>query len=77
MNFRSFFPLNGRVRSRDIGSLIVCVILYLVISGVAGLIEWVIGWVPVLGWVVSILAWLIGVYCLVGIILAVIDCFKD
>lgn len=76
MNFRSFFPLSVRVRPRDYGTLLLSVIVYLVISAVAGLVAKVIGWIPILGWVVNILCWLIGVYCLIGIILSVIACFQ-
>ena len=76
MNFRSFFPLSVRVCPRDYGTLLLSVIVYLVISAVAGLVAKVIGWIPILGCVVNILCWLIGVYCLIGIILSVIACFQ-
>lgn len=72
----SYFPLNHRVQPREFGSLLLCVIVYLVISGVAGLASGLLRWIPVLGWVVGILSWLIGVYCLIGIILAILRYFK-
>jgi len=76
MNFRSYFPLNANVRRQELSSLILCVVVYLIISAVAGLAASLLGWLPIIGWVVDIVAWLIGVYCLVGIVLAIIDFVK-
>lgn len=76
MNLRSYFPLNANVRRQELSSLILCVVVYLIISAVAGLAASLLGWLPIVGWVVDIVAWLIGVYCLVGMILAIVDYFK-
>ena len=76
MNFRSYFPLNANVRRQELSSLILCVVVYLIISAVAGLAASLLGWLPIIGWVVDIVAWLIGVYCLVGIVLAILDFVK-
>ena len=76
MNFRSYFPLNANVRRQELSSLILCVVVYLIISAVAGLAASLLGWLPIIGWVVDIVAWLIGVYCLVGIVLAILEFVK-
>ena len=76
MNLRSYFPLNANVRRQELSSLILCVVVYLIISAVAGLAASLLGWLPIVGWVVDIVAWLIGVYCLVGIVLAILDFVK-
>ena len=77
MNIRAYFPLNRRICPGDTGALIVTIVLYLVICGVAGVLRWVVGWLPVVGWVFRILCWLIGVYCLAGIVLAIVDCVRQ
>lgn len=71
MNIRAYFPLNRRIFPGDTGALIVTIVLYLVICGVAGVLRWVVGWV------IRILCWLIGVYCLAGIVLAIVDCVRQ
>lgn len=71
MNIRAYFPLNRRICPGDTGALIVTIVLYLVICGVAGVLRWVVGWV------IRILCWLIGVYCLAGIVLAIVDCVRQ
>lgn len=71
-----YFPLNANVRPRELGTLLLCIVIYLVISGVVGLASGLLHWIPVLGWVIGILRWLVGVYCLAGIILAVLRYFK-
>ena len=57
-------------------TLILCIVVYLIISAVAGLAASLLGWIPVVGWVVDVVAWLIGVYCLAGIVLAILDYLK-
>lgn len=71
MNIRAYFPLNRRICPGDTGALIVTIVLYLVICGVAGVLRWVVGWL------IRILCWLIGVYCLAGIVLAIVDCVRQ
>ena len=46
MNIRAYFPLNRRICPGDTGALIVTIVLYLVICGVAGVLRWVVGWLP-------------------------------
>lgn len=39
MNIRAYFPLNRRIFPGDTGALIVTIVLYLVICGVAGVLR--------------------------------------
>ena len=77
MNIRAYFPLNRRIFPGDTGALIVTIVLYLVICGVAGVLRWVVGWLPVVGWVIRILGWLIGVYCLAVLVGAMVYCVRQ
>ena len=67
----SFFPINDAVKGKDIVSLIIAIFLYLVISGLSGFAVNCVGWIPIIGWAISIIGGIIGLYCFIGIIAAV------
>ncbi len=79
-----FFPVNKRVKKGNIGSLVITIIIYIVLPVVlglvTGLIDLILGGIPVIGalitWVLGVISSLIGLYCLIGIILAVVDFVK-
>ncbi len=79
-----FFPINNRVKKGNVGSLVVTIIIYIVLPVVlgivTGLIDLILGGIPVIGalvtWVLGVVSSLIGLYCLIGIILAVVDYVK-
>lgn len=77
MNLRNYFPLNTSIRPRELSTLILCVVVYLIISAVANLAASVLGWLPLLGTAADIIAWLISAYCLAGIAFGVYDYFKQ
>ncbi|MGN0998960.1 MAG: hypothetical protein ACI4PO_05360 [Faecousia sp.] len=54
----------------DVKALVIKVILYLVVSAVGG---WILSLLPLIG---GILAWVLGLYCTVGWILAILDYLK-
>lgn len=60
-------------RGKTATDMVISILIYIVIGVVAGLLAWVIGIVPLFGW---ILAWLIrvvvGLYTLAGIIFAIL-----
>lgn len=65
---KKFFPYS--FGAKDIASLIIKVIVYLIASALLG---WVIGLIPLVGGIVS---WVIGIYCTVGWIIAILDYLK-
>ena len=67
---KQFFPIS--VKGTDVKSLIVAIIIYLVVGFVGGLIIGLLGAIPLVGWLFSIIGWLLDIYCLVGIVLAVL-----
>ena len=72
---KRYFPLSLNIK--DVKDLVIKILIYLVLELVVGLICKVIGFVPAVG---GIVAWavgtVVGLYVLVGIVLAVLDYLK-
>jgi hypothetical protein len=84
---KKVFPLAFKKRE-CVSSLVIGIIVQILVIAVAGLAIWLatalVGWIPVVGalvaWVLGIVSSLLGLYCLVSIILSVLDyakVFKD
>ena len=71
-SIKEFFPIGKQVRPRDGQSLLIAIVVYIVV----GLANAVLGRIPLIGWIIGVLSWLVGLYCLVGIILAVVEYAK-
>lgn len=67
----SFFPINEAVKPKNIVTLIIAIVLYIVISGISGTIVNFVGWIPIVGWAVSVAGGIVGLYCFIGIIAAI------
>jgi len=67
---KKFFPLS--VRGADVKALVISIVIYVVVAFVAGLVLGLLGAIPLLGWVFRIISWLLDLYCLVGIVIAVL-----
>ncbi len=65
---KKYFPFS--FGAADVKTLVIKVVIYLVVSAVAG---FVLGLIPFVG---GIVAWIIGLYCTVGWILAILDYLK-
>ena len=73
MNFNYFFPMTSLVRPGQPRTLGVVICIYLVVSGVVRILDWLLGWLPLLGAILWALFWLVGLYCVIGIIVAVLE----
>ena len=71
-----FFPLNKNVKKKNISSLIIAILLYVVVSIVMGVLQKLLVPIPVLGWVMGLLGWLVWVYSVIGVILAIVKFLK-
>lgn len=71
-SIKPFFPVNNKVEKGNGGSLAITIIIYFAISLVAGIILGLLNLIPFVGILITILSSLIGLYCLVGIILAIV-----
>ena len=71
---KTLFP--QAYKAKDLGALIVALIVYIVIDFVCGLIIGLLSALPLIGFLFSIIGWAIGVYAFVGIILSLLVFFK-
>jgi len=67
---KKFFPIS--MRATDVIGLVISIIIYALLPTVLGLVNSCIGGIPVIGWIMGIILSLIGIYCLVGIVLAIL-----
>ena len=80
---KNYFPLSFKY-SKDLVSMIIGIIVYLVVAAVAGLLIWVAGllggWIPVagaiLGWILRIVSIIVEVYTVAGIVILVLAFLK-
>ncbi len=76
---KKIFPLSWKY-TKDVANLVIGIILYVVVGIVAGaliaLSTLLIGWIPVIGWLVAwalgVVGSLIGVYVLAGIVIQIL-----
>lgn len=69
------FPLTRSAR-KDVTSLVIAIAVYVVVSAAVSLVVGFLTWIPVVGLVLSLIRWLVGLYCAAGIVLAVLAYFK-
>lgn len=70
MDLRKIFP--HAMQARDVKGLVIAILIYGVLSFVGGIIHGIIGGIPLIGSVIGIIGWALGVYCTVGIIISVL-----
>ena len=73
---KPYFPLNKSVKSGEIGSLVVAIVIYVVIAAVLGALLSILSGIPVLGIIFSIVSTLVWIYEVVGIVLAIMTFIK-
>lgn len=67
---KKLFPFS--FRATDAKETVIAVVLYLIADLVCGIVIGVLGKIPVLGVVFSIIGWLAGLYFLIGIVLTIL-----
>ena len=72
---KKYFPLSF-TEKKDAISLIISIAVYLVAGLIFDLVLGFAASIPLIGFIFAIAAWLIGIYCFVGIVLCVLDYFK-
>lgn len=71
---REFFPLSAK--TYDLKSLLIVVLIYIVVSVATGIVLGLLSWIPLLGKIIGIASQLIDLYCLAGIVVAIMIYFK-
>ena len=72
---KKYFPLSFTEKN-DVISLIISIAVYFVAGLILDLVLGFAASIPLIGIIFGIAAWLIGIYCFVGIVLCVLDFFK-
>ncbi|MEG2053476.1 MAG: hypothetical protein RR052_00900 [Oscillospiraceae bacterium] len=70
MDLKKLFPLS--FRAIDSKNLLISVLIYIVVPAVIKFVFSLLTWIPILGMILNIISWIIGLYCVVGIVLAIL-----
>ncbi len=71
---KKYFP--HALKANDVKALIIALIIYAVIGFVGGIILGFLSIIPILGIIFRVIGWLVEVYTIVGIILAILVFLK-
>ena len=74
MNLKNIFPFSAQVK--DVSTLIITLIVYAVITIIAGILLGLLGNLWLIGWAFDVVGWLINIYCGVGAIVAILVFIK-
>ena len=70
---KKVWPTAFNVKKKDLASLIIQILILLVVGIVAGALIGILAHLPIIGWIIGIAGGLIGLYCVVGIVLCVLN----
>ena len=68
---KKFFPLSFKF-AKDVANLIIGIIIYVAIGAIAPAILGILGFLPIIGWILGIVSSLVGIYCLAGIVIQIL-----
>lgn len=74
---KKFFPYSFAVKKGDVKDLVIRVVVYFLASIVAGIVLGVLAFIPIVGWIVTVLVSpLVGLYALAGIVFTFLEYFS-
>ncbi len=68
---KKIFPISFAF-TKDVVNLIIGILIYVVIGAIAPIVLGILGFLPIIGWVLSIVSSLLGIYCLAGIVIQIL-----
>ena len=71
---KKFFP--QAMQASDVKGLIIAILIYALVNLVGGIVLGLLDAIPLVGFVFGILGWALGIYCAVGIIVAILVFLK-
>ena len=74
MNIKSLFPYSAKVT--DISNLIITIVVYFIVIVVSSVFFGILNNIWIVGWIFSLINWVIRVYCGAGAIVAVLVFLK-
>lgn len=63
--------------TKTLKELLIRVLVCLLVGVVLGVISFVVGWIPLIGWLIKGICWVIDVFCTVCIILSIVGFVKN
>lgn len=72
-----FFPLSASVQPGDLRTALTSVIIYLAACAILGLLQMILGWIPLVGALLRLVCSLAGLYCVAGMVLSVLQYFRQ
>ncbi len=73
---KTLWPTPFKIKSKDVGSLVVQLVIFLLVCIVASVLIGILAHLPIIGWIIGIVGGLVDLYCLVGIVLGILK-FAD
>ncbi|MCQ2427510.1 MAG: hypothetical protein MJ137_03775 [Clostridia bacterium] len=77
---KKFWPHPFKLEKKVVKPFVIMLIIYVAVTVAASIISGVLSFVPVLGWILSIVSWLVDLYCTAGIVFSIlkfVGVFKD
>lgn len=71
-----FFPLSVSVQPGDLKTALTSVVIYLAACAIMGVLQMILGWIPLVGALLRLVCSLLGLYCVVGMVLSVLRYFQ-
>lgn len=62
---------------KTIKDLVISLLIFLIAPSVVGFVASLLGGIPIIGLVASILSWLFGVLCFIGLVLSILGFVKN
>lgn len=72
----SYFPLSSGVQPDNLKTVITSVLIYLAACAVMGILQAILGWIPIVGALIRLILSLLGLYCVAGIVLSILKYFQ-
>ena len=72
----SYFPLSSGVQPGNLKTVITSVLIYLAACAVMGILQAILGWIPIVGALIRLILSLLGLYCVAGIVLSILKDFQ-
>ena len=67
---KNLFP--QAAQAHDVKGLLIAIIIYVVVNLVGGFVIGLLAGIPLIGFVFSVIGWVLTIYCAVGIIVALL-----
>lgn len=72
MDLKKIFPFSYKV-TNDVTTLVIAIAIYIIASVAWGVVTAILGGIPILGWIVGVIGAVLWLYCVVGIVLSILE----